>query len=164
MQSVTHAIAPRGFFWVREGRLGGMRRPGIFNDVRRDLAHLRALGINVLITLEETLDFRCRLAPAGLASVHLPVPPDGVPGMVRAVRLLSAVARRLSAGDNVVFHCLAGSGRSPLLLAGQLIWGGETAARAEVLVRDASPSWFPGDAHVRFLKDLEAVKVLLRGS
>lgn len=147
---------PRGFSWIIAAKLGGLPRPGVIDDVELDLQGLAALGITVLITLEEqrTVD-PARLAELGIESVHFPIPDMGVPAVADTLLLCQSVQARLAAGQRVAYHCLAGHGRTGTLLACQLIYAGQSAGLALEQVRAANARYVQSDVQVAFLRKME---------
>jgi atypical dual specificity phosphatase len=147
---------PRGFFWVEPDRLGGLPRPGILDDLDRDLEGLRSLGVTVLVSLEETRTVEpARLAGLGIVSLHFPVPDMGAPALAATSELCASIAARLARGDVVAFHCRAGLGRTGTLLASQLVWCGETAVRAIDRVRLINARCIQSEEQARFLSAFE---------
>jgi atypical dual specificity phosphatase len=143
---------PRGFFWVLPGYLGGMPRPGIIEDLERDLEGLKRLGVNVLITLEETecVDPQV-LSELEIHSVHFPILDMHVPELSAAAELCREVDGWMQRGSIVTFHCRAGLGRTGTMLACQLIWCGRSARDAIETVRAINPRCIQSDAQVNFL-------------
>jgi atypical dual specificity phosphatase len=152
----SSARRPRGFAWIVPGQLGGLPRPGIIDDVDEDLRGLAALGVTLLITLEEqqTVD-RAALAALGIESVHFPIPDMGAPGVGEATSLCARVQAWLETGHRVAYHCLAGHGRTGTMLACQLVCAGQSARNALEQVRAVNPRYVQSDAQVAFLKRLE---------
>jgi atypical dual specificity phosphatase len=117
---------PYNFSWVIPGRLAGLSQPGLgeARDLRRgdlaaQLAELRALGLDCLVSLTESAaDFGPPCAEAGLAWEYLPIPEFDIPEDEPAFhRLVQRLLARLAGGQAVAVHCYAGVGRTGLLLA-----------------------------------------------
>jgi atypical dual specificity phosphatase len=148
---------PRGFFWVKPGRLGGVPRPGVVDTVDADLEGLRRLGISVLVTLEEVpaVDPEA-LARHGLASIHVPIADMGAPALDRAAQLCRVIGRLVAGGAAVAVHCRAGQGRTGTVLAAQLVFEGAAAAGAIDRVRGVNPRCIQSRPQVEFLSAFEA--------
>lgn len=146
-------LGPRGFYWVRPGRLGGLPRPGILESVEHDLDGLGRLGVTVLVTLEETPTVApALLEPRGIHAVHFPMADMGVPDADAAVALCRDLRDRMGAGAVVALHCRAGLGRTGTMLACQLIFEGETPRGALDMVRAINPRCVQSAAQVDFLR------------
>ena len=146
-------VGPRGFFWVTPGRLGGMPRPGIIDDLSRDLDGLRRLGVTILVTLEETLTVDvAAVTAAGIRPIHVPIVDMGVPEVTSAIALCAQLAVALASGEVIAVHCRAGMGRTGTLLACQLIAAGQTPRDALDAVRSINPRCVQSDAQVDFLR------------
>lgn len=142
---------PRGFRWLKPGLLGGTPRPGIIDDVRHDLELLRAIGIRVLVTLEEEPFDRHLLAEFGIEPVHLPIPDMAAPTVEETAALCRRLTEYLRQGTPVAVHCRAGLGRTGTILACQLIWEGWSAVEALEYVRRIEPRWVQSDEQIRHL-------------
>lgn len=149
-------LGPRGFFWVQPGRLGGVPRPGVIDEVEADLEGLRRLGISVLVTLEEAPPVEpAVLARHGIASIHVPIPDMGAPPLERAAWLCREIGRLVGGGAAVAVHCRAGLGRTGTVLAAQLVHEGESAAAAIERLRGVSPRCIQSQLQVEFLSAFE---------
>jgi atypical dual specificity phosphatase len=155
---------PPGFRWLIEGRLAGTRQPGIFGGVERELVALRDAGATMLVSLTaqplEALDAVERI---GLKYRWLPIEDMGVPGMADAVELCAAMEREIESGGAVVYHCLAGHGRTGLMLAVHLIYRGMAAAQALEHARQRKREWVQSVKQEQFLWDLELSLALSDG-
>jgi atypical dual specificity phosphatase len=146
-------LGPRGFYWVLPGKLGGMPRPGIIDELEHDLQGLERLGVTVLVTLEEeaALDASA-LARRRLRVFHFPVVDMGVPALASTVHLCGAISHWLQSGDVVALHCRAGLGRTGTLLACQLVWSGASAVEAIEAIRSINPRCIQSETQIEFLR------------
>ncbi len=151
------AAAPRGFFWVVPGRLGGLPRPGVgVADTETDVASLARLGVTTLVTLEESPTVEAELlASHAIASLHFPIPDMGVPELSAARDFCRDLAARMARGEVVALHCRAGLGRTGTMLACQLVHGGASAREAIDAVRSLNPRCIQSAAQVAILSDYE---------
>jgi atypical dual specificity phosphatase len=145
---------PAGFRWLIDGQLAGTRQPGILGDMAQELEALRHVGATTLVSLtEKSLD-----APVerfGLKHHWLPIKDMGVPDIEAALHLCRLMEREIEQGGAVVYHCLAGHGRTGLMLAVHLVCRGMTAPRVLAFVRQRKPQWIQSVSQEQFLWDLE---------
>ena len=134
---------PYNFSWVIPGRLAGLSQPGLGGGLAAQLAELRALGLDCLVSLTESAaDFGPACAAAGLGWEYFPIPEFDIPEDAPAFhRLVERLLARLAGGQALGAHCYAGVGRTGLLLAcllGRLeSLPGEEAIRRLRLLRPA---------------------------
>ncbi|MBS2031987.1 MAG: ATP-binding cassette domain-containing protein [Deltaproteobacteria bacterium] len=156
---VPSFYGPRGFYWVHQGRLGGLPRPGIVASLDDDLRGLQRLGVTRLVTLEETATVPVEaLRGHGVRSVHFPIADMGVPDVMAALELCGAIEDALRAGEVVAFHCRAGMGRTGTLLACQLIFEGVSACLALETVRQINPRCIQSQEQADFLARFERAR------
>ena len=145
---------PAGFRWLLEGQLGGTRQPGILADLGQELEALRRVGATVLVSLtEKRLD--APLERFGLKHHWLPIKDMGAPDIESALHLCTLMEREIDQGGAVVYHCLAGFGRTGLMLTVHLIYRGMTSLRALAMARQREPQWVQSLSQEQFLWDLE---------
>lgn len=117
-------------------RLAIMARPRAGDWLEDEIAHWRASGVGIVVSLlerEEVEDLGLqREAPLcaenGIEFRSFPIPDRGLPDDAgEALRFVAEVAR---AGKPVAIHCRAGIGRSSLMAAAMLIGGGMNPAAA----------------------------------
>lgn len=119
-------------YWIcqiGEGRLGVMPRPRGGDWLLDEISSLRALGVDVLISLLEGHEIdELDLGEEGnacksneIAFISFPMADRSVPGSTQAVIVLAdSVLVKLRSGMNVAIHCRAGIGRSSLIAASVL--------------------------------------------
>lgn len=148
---------PRNFFWVISGQLGGLPRPGIFQDLEHDLDGLIRVRVQTLVTLEEWESVpRDQLASRGIEALHFPIVDMRSPTLEAATRMCAELERRLLAGRTVAVHCRAGNGRTGTILAAQLIYRKTPACEALERVRSVNPKAVESSEQVSFLQAFEA--------
>ena len=153
-RAMKKSTGPTGFYWVKKDLLGGLPRPGMMNDLEDDLDAMKALGISVLITLEETRTVSAKLFnERGIQSLFLAIDDMGVPSIQQAEELCGEVEQLNAAGEVVAVHCRAGLGRTGTMLACQLIWEGATALEALDAVRAINHYWIQSAIQVEFLTE-----------
>jgi atypical dual specificity phosphatase len=158
-------VGPRGFQGLIEGRLGGTRQPGIYGDVEQDLEALRRIGTTTLVSLTtRPLDAAHVIRRAGLKHHWLPIKDMGVPDIAAAVSMCVAMESEIERGGTVVYHCLAGHGRTGLMLVAHLIYRGMTASQALEHARRRKREWVQSAQQEQFLWDLELYLALDDGT
>jgi len=152
--TVANAREPRGFFWLIESKLAGMPRPGIVSSLEDDLDGVQALGVDLVITLEETPTLpEEALRVRGIANELFPIPDMNAPGLARAIDFCNHLDQLLADGHVVAVHCLAGLGRTGTVLAAYAIWCGANVVEAIELVRSARPLAIQSEAQAQFLEE-----------
>ena len=153
------------------GRLGltvapGHWRPGLDSAsdrlVEDDLVYLRDFyGAKVLVTLLEEFEMKRLAIPellgvarkVGLRSLWLPIADVSVPSdLEETTALVDGIVERMSRGDTVVVHCLAGRGRSGTIAACCLVATGRAPAEAIRMVRKARPGAVEVESQMEFVK------------
>ena len=143
---------PRGFRWVKPGRLGGLPRPGITTDAAWDLEALRRVGVDTLVTLEMEPFDGALLAEHGIQGRFFPVEDMHAPDLAAAATFCSEIDQALREGRVVALHCRAGMGRTGTMLAAQLVWDGQSARQALEAVRQIDHRWVQSQQQVDFLR------------
>jgi atypical dual specificity phosphatase len=145
---------PAGFRWLIDGQLAGTRQPGIWGDMEQELEALRHVGATTLVSLtEKSLDVP--VERFGLKHHWLPIRDMSVPNIEAALLFCTLMEREITQGGAVVYHCLAGHGRTGLMLAVHLVFRGMTPPRALAFARQRKPQWIQSVSQEQFLWDLE---------
>lgn len=147
-------MGPRGFVWLIPGRLAGTPWPGIVRDTEDDLAALRNVGVNRLVSLTE-IPFDGELAePFGIVCANVPIPDMHAPSLAVAEAFCRDTDHWLDAGATIAIHCWAGLGRTGTLLAAYWLWFGKgkySAIQAIEYVRRLESGMIQSQAQVDFL-------------
>lgn len=147
---------PRGFRWIVPGVLAGCPQPGVVAPIEYDLDLLGAAGVTHLITLTERDLPQDLLRIHGLANTHLPIFDREAPSTGQMQMLLVRMQRLLEAGEVLAVHCLAGLGRTGLVLAAWLVRdGGLSATTAIERLRRIEPAYVQTDVQEAFLHRFE---------
>ena len=149
------AAGPRGFLWLKRGKLAGTPVPGVYFDMEYDLKALQRVGVTTLVTLTETALDEARLTPFGLKSIWEPIPDMAAPTIEQGIRLCQQIECSLALHEVVAVHCRAGLGRTGTVLAATLIWEGQRALDALEAVRRIEPRWVQSRAQIKFLEEFE---------
>lgn len=104
------------FSWVIEYKLAGMERPGVFQDLSKDLKFLRSKNIGVVVNLEEYFwDY------PGFEVLHIPIVDFSTPVLEDFKKFVDFVDSKIKENKKIVVHCHAGMGRTNLMIASYLI-------------------------------------------
>ena len=150
------ALGPRGFLWLRRGKLAGTPLPGVYFDMEYDLQALRRCGVTKLVNLTETALDESRLEPFGIRSIWEAIPDMEAPSIEQGMRLCRRIEELLANNEVVAVHCRAGLGRTGTVLAAHLIWEGYGALDALETVRSIEPRWVQSQVQVDFLEAFAA--------
>ncbi|MCC6555864.1 MAG: dual specificity protein phosphatase family protein, partial [Polyangiaceae bacterium] len=151
-EPIRNARGPRGFRWMKRGRLAGTPRPGLIDDFEADLEALRSVGVTLLVTLETERLPDAALRAAGLRSLFFPVEDMRAPSIEAARAHCEEIARLEAAGEVIAVHCRAGLGRTGTMLAAQLVHEGASALEAIEAVRRVEAQWIKSEAQIVFLE------------
>lgn len=150
------AAGPRGFLWLKPGKLAGTPLPGVYFEMEYDLKALQKVGVTTLFTLTETALDDSDLTPFGMKSLWEPIPDMDAPTIEQGMRICQKIDQLLAKNEVVAVHCRAGMGRTGTVLAAQLVWEGRSALDALETVRSIEPRWVQSPAQVEFLEDFES--------
>lgn len=104
------------FSWVINNVLAGMERPGLFQDLVKDLKFLKKQRIEVIVNLEEFFwDY------PGFEVFHLPIVDFDSPSLEGFNEFVNFVDLKIQERKKIVVHCHAGMGRTNLMIASYLI-------------------------------------------
>jgi atypical dual specificity phosphatase len=149
---VSAYYGPTGFCWLTPGLLGGCPAPGITGRLEADLEALQRVGTRWLITLtEKPLACADLLQRHEIGNLHLAIPDREAPTIAQAAEMTDLVATFMARDEPVVYHCLAGKGRTGTLLACQLLRSGLTFSDAITTIRQANRHWIETDVQMEFL-------------
>ena len=105
------------FSWVVKDTLAGMERPGLFQNLDKDLQFLNGNGINVIVNLEEYFweypEFEV---------LHLPIADFNPPLLDDFENFNEFVIDRFDEGKRILVHCHAGMGRTNVMIASYLVY------------------------------------------
>lgn len=142
-----------GLRWVLPRRLGGMHQPGLLGDIDGDLQALAQLGVTHLVSLIESPLALEGVDNAGIRVTWFPIDDMRAPDIEACRALLDTLCRDFDSGDNLLFHCRGGLGRTGLMLACFLIAHRDmSAAQAIEHVRKINPNYIQSQVQIDFVK------------
>lgn len=150
---VSDAFGPRGFLWLKKGRLAGTPRPGVVLDIDYDMKALARVGITCLVSLTETPPDTDVMAAHGIGNLWFPIGDMQAPSVEQAGTICAEIEDKLRSNENIAVHCRAGLGRTGTILAAYLIWEGSSALDALESVRRVEPRWVQSEIQVDFLEN-----------
>ncbi len=104
------------FSWVLENKLSGMERPGLFQNIQKDLIFLKDRGISVIVNLEEySWDY------PSFEVLNLPVGDFQPPKPEDFENYIEFISLKIAEGKKVLVHCHAGMGRTNLMIAAYIV-------------------------------------------
>lgn len=136
--------------WILPGLLAGSARPGLLDDLDKDLDQLRRLGIHLIVNLTETAQDP-PVESWGFVGVHLPIPDMGTSSPRTVLPVCLQIRDNIAAKKPVLLHCKAGLGRTGMMLACCLTLLGEKAEIAIRRVRLVNPLFIQTPAQERFV-------------
>ena len=136
--------------WILPGLLAGSARPGLLDDLEKDLDQLRRLGIHLIVNLTETAQDP-QVESWGFAGVHFPIPDMGTSSPRAVLPVCLQIRDSIEAKRPVLLHCKAGLGRTGMMLACCLTLLGEKAEIAIRRVRLVNPLFIQTPAQERFV-------------
>ena len=154
-QFKSHVLGPRGFLWLKNGKLAGTPKPGLLKDIDYDLDGLIRVGVTHLVSLTEKEIDVAACNEKGIEVFRSPMPDMQAPSMTQAVDICQQITKLLADSCVVAVHCRAGLGRTGTVLAAQLIYEGDSAINALEKARNIEPRWVQSEAQVEFLEEFE---------
>lgn len=139
------------FRWIRDGRLAGASKPGLFDDLEDDLAFLSGRGVRLVVTLTETALDAGR-APEGVDFLHFPIEDMGVPTPRDTFALCVRILLSIEKDRPVAVHCKAGLGRTGTILACCLVTDGVEPEHAIRQIRLVNPNYIQTQSQERFVR------------
>ncbi len=138
-------------YWVKPGLLLAGPYPDMCADPEgmNALERLLAAGIRCFVDLTAAGDARpyARRLPPSVGYLHLPIPDFGTPAPVEMMEILDALDHAIQTQPPVYVHCLAGLGRTGMVvgcyLARHGISGTRALARLQRLRRHTPKACFP---------------------
>jgi atypical dual specificity phosphatase len=144
------------FYWVILNKIGGMQKPGLMTEIEDDLAIMKQLGVNVLVTLQQNPIDTQLLGKYEIEGIHFPIVDMGVPDLEKTHQFLMQVQIHFEASKSIVYHCKAGMGRTGTMLACNLVYSDNiTAIYAIEKIRRVNYKYIQTDEQMQFVSDFE---------
>ncbi|VAW52203.1 hypothetical protein MNBD_GAMMA06-228 [hydrothermal vent metagenome] len=154
-QFKSHVLGPRGFLWLKKGKLAGTPKPGLLKELEYDLEALKRVGVTHLVSLTEKEIDADICNEMGVEVIRSPMPDMQAPSNQQAVEICEQISALLESSKVIAVHCKAGLGRTGTVLAAQLIYEGANAINALEQTRGIEPRWIQSEVQVQFLTEFE---------
>ncbi len=146
----------RNFRYIIKNKLAGMEMPGYHDQPMDDLLFMLKEGIDVVVSLtEDPIPYKIHLLRK-FEWIHFPIDDFGAPKPDAAFELVKKMDERIQAGKKVLVHCLAGIGRTGMILACYMIYK-ENLSGADALawIRSFSSNYVQSVEQEDFLNEFE---------
>ncbi|MEK6233226.1 MAG: ATP-binding cassette domain-containing protein, partial [Planctomycetales bacterium] len=111
-RAISQWRGPRGFLWLKPGRLAGFPGPGGIQEFDHDHEALKRVGVTLVVCLRKTPPNEEALRRRGLNSVWFPIQDMGAPDIAPTLELCERLREFLASNEVVAVHCKAGLGRT----------------------------------------------------
>uniref|UniRef100_UPI0040494C58 protein-tyrosine phosphatase family protein n=1 Tax=Fulvivirga sp. TaxID=1931237 RepID=UPI0040494C58 len=145
-----------GFKWVLEKKLAGAGKPGLYDDIDKDLDFLIDRKFDVIVTLTE--DPLMIPHEHSFKLIHFSIPDMGIPQPRPAYDLCLQIQELINEGHRVLVHCKAGLGRTGTILACMLVIQGMSSSEAIKKVRLVNRSYLQNALQENFIDHFEKFK------
>ena len=142
--------------WVDPGFLCFGERPGLWRGQEEDLAHLRRLGIQAMISLLDEKHLIPAYLQSGFAAASIPLSDFQAPSRQQIAVCMRLLQDLEAAGTAAYIHCYAGRGRSGTMAAAWLIHKGMSALDAIARLRRIKAGTVETDAQYNALVEYAA--------
>lgn len=128
------------FNWIIKDKLSGGSKPGLYNDIEKDLNFLKDFGISTIVTLtEDPIEYDQEVF--SIKNVFFPISDMGIPTPRKAFDFCSEIADLINNGEKIFIHCKAGLGRTGTILSCCLVNMGRTPQDAIKEVRQVNKNY-----------------------
>lgn len=142
--------------WVDPGFLCFGERPGLWRSHDEDLAHLRQLGVQAMISLLDEKHLIPTYLQSGFTAAAIPLADFQAPSLQQIAVCMRMLQDLHSAGTPAYIHCYAGRGRAGTMAAAWLISRGMGAQDAIERLRRIKAGTVETDAQYNALLEYAA--------
>ncbi|MBL8151444.1 MAG: tyrosine-protein phosphatase [Blastocatellia bacterium] len=139
------------FHWVIDGLLAGSAKPGLLNTLEEDVNFLKAMGIELVVTLTE-LPFTPSLSSFGFRQIHFPIQDMSFPTPKAGQQICEEIVKAVEERSPTLLHCKAGLGRTGMMLACCLVSMGKDPEQALIEVRKRNRAYVQTQGQANFIK------------
>ncbi|MEL6698015.1 MAG: dual specificity protein phosphatase family protein [Bacteroidota bacterium] len=155
-------------YWIpytAPGQIAVMQKPPGFQWLEEEMHELKSQGVDILVSALEPFESevlglseeKLKAEAACMEFYNYPIVDHDIPDEFPSIlKLIATLSRKSKEGQNVVFHCRKGIGRSPLLAASLMVYQGMSTRRAFQLIRKARQFPVPDvPDQYRFVQQIE---------
>ena len=137
------------FSWVVKDIIAGMERPGLFQQLDKDLEFITDKGINVIVNLEEYF-----WEYPKFEVLHLPIADFNPPMLEDFENFIEFVSARFDEDKRILVHCHAGMGRTNVMIASYLVFKDKIEPDLALeSVKKSRPAYWVNDQQIKALWD-----------